>query len=422
MTSLFRSAAVERLGTPDRLDEPIRVTVPSAWLALVALLVLVVVGGVAGVLVVVPVKVRGEGIIISAAGVLDVPFAATGRVAGIAVQSGAYVERGTVVARLDQPELRRELEQARADERDLQDQRQRVRNFLIRSRHAHAEVAVQQRRDIEQSLGLVRQRLRFLQERAAIEAQLYEKQATTRQKLVDAQIDIGRTEEEIAAQQQRLKQLDLDDAITSIEGERELLDLDLKVAAAERRVAALTDRLKQAEEVVTPYAGTVVEFKRNAGELVRQGEALLSLLPDQGSGSGGALGVTLFVSGADGKKIAPGMVVEVSPSTVRREEYGFMLGRVRAVAALPATEEGMMRTLKNRQLVAALSVGGAPFQVDVEFETDSATRTGYRWSSSAGPDAAITPGTLAAGQIWVQRLPLVEIAFPAMRRLSRSGA
>lgn len=421
MNSLFRSAAVERLGTPDRLDEPIRVTAPSAWLALAALLALVLAGGIVGVAVVVPVKVHGQGIIISAAGILDVPFAATGRVASVGVPSGARVERNTVVARLDQPELRRDLEQARADERDLRDRRQRVHDFLTRSRRANGDMAAQQRRDIEQSLVLVRQRLRFQQERADIEAQLYAKQATTRQKLVDAQIDIGRTEEEVAALQNRLKQLDFDDTMARIQGERELLDLDLGIAAAERRVAALAERLKQAEEVVTPYAGTVVEFKRNVGELVRQGEALLSLLPEEESGAG-ALGVTLFVSGTDGKKIAPGMVVEVSPSTVRREEYGFLLGRVRAVAALPATEEGMMHTLKNRQLVAALAAGGAPFQVDVEFETDPASRTGYRWSSSAGPDAAITPGTLAGGQIWVQRLPLVEIALPALRRLTRSGA
>ena len=428
--SIFRSAAVRRLSTPDQLDQPLKITTPLGWLALTALMLLIMIGCIASVTITVPVKVPGDGIIIAPAGILDVPIESSGRLAQINVSTGEHVVRGALVARLDQPELRAELEQARADYRDLISDRERVVLFQERSASAHAADDAQRRASLEQSTELVRQRLAFLRERAAILAQLFEKQNVTRQTVVDNAIEIGKAQEEIARDQHQINQLELAPATARIAAERELLDLDFKIATGGRRSEALSDRLTHAESVISPYAGTVVEFKRNPGEMVEKHSALLSLLPDEpdqpdqpdqitvGNPSHGLIAV-LFVPGSEGKKTAPGMIAEISPSTFRREEYGFIFGRVRSVAAIPSTEEGMMRILKNRQLVAVLSGGGAPFQLEIDLDRDPATPSGYRWSSSRGPSTTIGPGTLAKGQVWVRQVRLIEILIPALSRFFR---
>lgn len=126
----------------------------------------------------------------------------------------------------------------------------------------------------------------------------------------------------------------------------------------------------------------------------------------------------IYFPPAEGKKVQVGMNVEVAPSTVRKDEYGFLLGRVSHVAEVPSTTVGMMRTLKNDQLVETLSGDGAPFEVQVELLPDASTPTGYKWSSSTGPaDAAINSGTLADAEVTVRSMRLVSLIIPALERL-----
>ena len=125
----------------------------------------------------------------------------------------------------------------------------------------------------------------------------------------------------------------------------------------------------------------------------------------------------LYVRPEDGKKIRPGMVAQISPSTVRREEYGFIEGTVTSVATIPSTDEGMLRMLKNKQLVQQLSGGGAPFEIAVELTLDPRSNNGFRWSSSAGPETDINPGTLAEGTITVRQIHLIGLLIPLFERL-----
>ncbi len=94
----------------------------------------------------------------------------------------------------------------------------------------------------------------------------------------------------------------------------------------------------------------------------------------------------LFVPASAGKRVQPGMRVRISPSTVKREEYGSMLGKVAWAAEFPSTQRGMIRLLGNEALVQKLMEEGPPIQVNVALERDPRTPTGYRWSSSTGPN------------------------------------
>jgi HlyD family secretion protein len=417
--SIFRAAAVERLSTPDRLDQPLRITTPLGWLALTALMALVVAGCVASIVIQVPVKVAGQGIIIAPTGVRDVPFASAGRLAALLVRTGDHVARGQVVARLDQPELQWALDQARAQQRDVADERARVVAFQAEVGHAQAEADDKLRRDLVQAIALTQQRIGFLQERESIDAELFAKNLTTRGKVMDTKVAMGAAQEDLATEERQLDDIDHAATTRRIAGERELMELDLKSADAARQVELLAKRLGEGETVVSPYDGTVGEIKHNIGELARQGTALLALLPDDAPAAAPepALVGVLYVPAGDGKKIAVGMTAEIEPSTVRREEFGFIFGTVRAIATLPSTQEGMMRILANSELVTSLSASGAPFEVEVELTRDPATPSGFRWSSGRGPATTIGPGTLAKGQVWVHRQRLIEFAIPALNRL-----
>ncbi|CAK0758766.1 hypothetical protein CCP1ISM_860002 [Azospirillaceae bacterium] len=158
--------------------------------------------------------------------------------------------------------------------------------------------------------------------------------------------------------------------------------------------------------------------------MVDHGRVLFSMLPQNRHAVNGTIGrgtddlvLKVYVKPADGKKIAVGMMAQVSPSTVKREEYGFMEGIVTGVAPIPSTEEGIQRMLKNRQLVQELTGGGAPFEVTVHLNLDPASHNGYKWSSSAGPWIEINPGTLADATITIREIHIISLLIPALEHL-----
>jgi HlyD family secretion protein len=214
-----------------------------------------------------------------------------------------------------------------------------------------------------------------------------------------------------------LLELASDAAKEKVEDEHELVVLDNKVASAQRKVQTLMERLEREATVVSSYAGRVVELKVNVGELVDHGTALLTLVPEGvRPDAGDDLVSVIFVPAGEGKKIRPGMPVELSPSTAKRDEFGFLMGRVRSVAELPSTPEGMMRTLQNKQMVQTLSNNAAPIEVVVDLDRDPGTPSGYKWSSSRGPPIKINNGTLGEADVEVSSLPLLSLIIPPLRQ------
>jgi HlyD family secretion protein len=76
----------------------------------------------------------------------------------------------------------------------------------------------------------------------------------------------------------------------------------------------------------------------------------------------------------------------------------------------------MMRALKNEQLVTTLSGHDAPYEVHADLVPDRETPSGYRWSSSSGPPARVQSGTLATGDITVERRRPIEMILPLLRK------
>ena len=189
--------------------------------------------------------------------------------------------------------------------------------------------------------------------------------------------------------------------------------------AAERDVERLEAQYERAIEVTAPYTGRVLEVVVNAGDLVGPGASLARL--DREGRDVQSLEAVLYVPAQDGKRLRPGMPVQLAPTTFKREEFGTVRARVTSVSDFPATQEGMMRTLANANLVQALSGGAAPYEVYASLELDPDTPTGYAWSSSSGPDATLQSGTVAAATVAVEQQRPLALVIPALRRWTGVG-
>jgi HlyD family secretion protein len=115
------------------------------------------------------------------------------------------------------------------------------------------------------------------------------------------------------------------------------------------------------------------------------------------------------------------MEVRVEPTTVKREEYGAIVGRVVTVSDFPVTPQGMLADLHNDALVKRFSQDGTPYAAKVTLERDPSTASGYRWTSGKGPPILLSSGTLTRAEVTTREQPPIDLVIPLMKRLSGIG-
>jgi HlyD family secretion protein len=406
---IYRKVALERLSSPEQLDQLIQVTRPRGWLALAALGGLLAAGLVWGIWGSIPTEAMGEGILLRD-GVSELVSAGSGQVDEVLVAVGDVVEKDQVVAHIRQEGLQRQIADVRSRQNALlTDYREALAAAEDQRRLKMREIA-QQRANLDRSIATLEREMALLEERIEAEAGLLEDGLITKQQALVTQQSLNAKRDQLATQ--RLEQNGLE--LRQVTSDRQLDEqLEIRRSALhdlELELGELTARLRQDVDVVSSQAGRVLEVLVDRGDVVTPGATVLSLEVFSEE-----LIAVLFVPAATGKQVQKGMEVRLSPSTVKREEYGALLGRVEWVAEYPSTVRGMTRLLGNEALVTRLMQQGPPVQINVKLQRDPGTPTGYRWSSSLGPNLQISSGTLAAGSVVVRRERPIRLVIPLLR-------
>ncbi|MGH6740846.1 MAG: NHLP bacteriocin system secretion protein [Bradyrhizobium sp.] len=195
--------------------------------------------------------------------------------------------------------------------------------------------------------------------------------------------------------------------------DRELRQSEFSLNEARRQEKAAAELLTQNTEVISPIEGRVLEVKISAGSVLAVGTPVVGI-----ESEGDRLEAVIFVPAEQGKKIKPGMQVHVEPSTVKREEFGMMLGTVETVSDFPMTPQGISAVLHNETLVTRFTHDGAPYAAKVSLERDPSTATGYRWAVGDGPNVHLTSGTLARAEITTRRQRPLNLILPIIRHFT----
>lgn len=409
---IFRKVALERLSSPEQLDQLLAVTSPKSWLGLAgagAILAAALAWGIFGSI---PTEAYGDGILIRQGGVAEVVATGTGQVEELLVGAGDQVAKGQPVAVVRQEGLLRQIRDART----VRDTALRERDDLLRyagaQRGLRGRDLGQQRANLEQSLSTLGRDIEFLVKRESDEEGLLAQGLITRQTLLATQQSLNAKREELAQKRLELENLPL----KRLEGDQQIeQQIDVRQAELSRAGQALAEleaKLAESARVLSPHDGRVVEVLADRGAVVNPGTPILSIerLSEK-------LTAILFVPAGTGKKVRRGMAARIYPATVKREEYGGMVGEVTRVAEYPVTARGVTRLLGNEGLVQKLfEQDSALIQVDVTLTRDPQTPSGFRWTSSGGPDLQIGSGTPASGGIVVQEERPLRFLVPAVRR------
>ena len=107
--SLFRKVSLERLSSPEQIDQLMKIRSPSGWIVLSSAIVLLVVGCIWLFFGKIPVTVPCEGNIMPVEGLAEVQSAHTLAVEDVYVQTGAFVQSNDILVKGKLPETETEF-------------------------------------------------------------------------------------------------------------------------------------------------------------------------------------------------------------------------------------------------------------------------------------------------------------------------
>ncbi|MBD2168340.1 NHLP bacteriocin system secretion protein [Calothrix sp. FACHB-156] len=467
--NMFRKEALEKVASPEQLDQLIQVTNPKRWFSLVALGSLVAAGLAWSILGRIPIIVTGRGVLVYPSKVVTVQAANSGRIQSLNVQVGDKVKKGQVLATIDQTELRKQLQlsyeklaQLRSQDQTAnnaqqerfgleQNANQRQREALQQSlqtvqsltpvlREKGLEVIKRDRETLKQRLNTLRELQPTLKKRWEDRQALFREGAVpqdtvlqARQEFIGAQAQINEAEsqlnqlevKEASAQREYLTNLNQVNelqaqikALDSRQASQKEQDINTntsrrkEIQETQRLISQLELQLQHSTQIVSDFSGTVLEVTAKPGQLLEAGAGIGTVAAQE---SNAKLVNVAFLPVSEGKKIKPGMSLQITPSTVKREEVGGIQGKVTNVSAFPITQQGAASLIGNPDIVTSIISQGPQLAVFTEMEQDSSTSSGYRWSSSKGPDQKITPGTTSSVRITVENRAPITFVLPILK-------
>jgi len=445
----FRQKSLERLSSPERLDQLLSIVDRKSWLPLTALGLLV-----ASILAWswfgrIPVTVQGHGILVYPRNVVEVQARGEGRLTDIEFAVGDHVDAGEIVGRVEQPDLEKQFEllQAKLDQLTALAQATailelsagepvaaggepgvdgHIRTSLANAEHLYrkaiaaldaeseilarqidlAEAQVESRRlAFERHSELLESGL--LAEQDVVEAQnQYLDSMAQRSSLETRRVGLStralEIEDQFLTRLQRLADLRF-----------ELQGHEQQIADTRREISRIEQRLATEGEIVAERSRTVIEDNAIGGQHVKRGDRLAAINAD---GHDTDLVSVAYFTVRDGKRLEKGQPIQVTPDTVERERFGGIKGKVTRVSPLPVSLAEAQAVIGNREIAESLVTGGYRMQVYAELERSTDAPDRFNWSSSRGPDGEISVGTTTTVRVTVDDRPPISFVLPSLKK------
>jgi HlyD family secretion protein len=410
MSKVFRKTALDKLQSPDRLNEMVTIISSHSWLVLVGASIIIgffVTWSIVGKL---PTQITGNGILLMSGGVMDVSAISQGQISEVLVKPGDAVFEGDILVKVKQPDLELKYLNSKEHVRLLKERYESIKNFndkdLTQKRNLLKQDAENKKKRIEKNL----ERIEFVKNQIKSRTELLQQGLITNENLNQTKEMLFEIEQQNLLLSSELEQIELSIFEQEKQMEFELSKLNGQIIDEEAALTEIKSKLDINSDIRCPYTGRVVELKVNPGKIIGAGNVILSI---ERIFTNEELEAIIYVPSNQGKKIKPDMEVKISPSTIEVEKYGFIRGVVTQVSEYPASFEGMLNTLGNKELVATFFQGLPPLAVRVKLKKNLDTPSGFYWTSGNGPEAKVKSGTLCSAKIVVKNRRPISLIFPA---------
>ena len=185
---MFRQESLEKLSSPERLDQLMQVVNSKSWISLAALGLLGVTAMVWSIFVRIPVTVEGAGVMINPSKVLPIQTKSSGQLIDLKVKNGDLVEKGEVIATVDTSDIEKQLVRSEAKLAQLQSQNVKTSSIQTQRQEREFLAIEEQRQSLEQKLEIIEDLTPTLKEKGLSSIQSQRQNLQKRQQKLTDQV------------------------------------------------------------------------------------------------------------------------------------------------------------------------------------------------------------------------------------------
>jgi HlyD family secretion protein len=444
--SPYREKSLERLSSPERLDQLLRLVDRKSWLPLATLGVLVLALIVWAIFGEVPVRVHGKGILLRPRDVVEIQAPGSGYVVSLDVQVDQVVVAGQQIARIDRPDLEKQLELQRAKKEELtalsgaaeilahsgtsegqglESHIESTRALAREIRDKALQLLEEERQRLEKQKGVAQDLALKLEQRAEDVRGMQDDEIVSREDVIAAEREYMDSLNEVSRLDGDLRDLQsralayeeryVDRLQQLADLKLEMQDYEQQIAEVQREIERLETALEKEARIVAERAGRIMEVSTTVGDFLAPGDRIASMSL---SGDDSPFECLVYFTVRDGKRLDPGMPIQVTPDTVERERFGGIVGSVDWISSLPVSLAEAESMVGNRQVAEQLTAGGYLIQVRAGLERDPDAPSRFAWTSSRGPAFGFSPGTTTTARVTVRERRPITFVLPFLRAAS----
>ncbi|MDP6735264.1 MAG: NHLP bacteriocin system secretion protein, partial [Nitrospinaceae bacterium] len=397
----------------DELDHPLQIVRAKLWIPIFGICVVALVGLTWSIFGRMPVNVTGFGVLINPGNVKIVQSQAPGLVEKVSVKPGDEIKEGDIVALLQQPALEQSLQQTKEN----YDEINRINSDALKANQKQfvAQLASinRQKELLTEGKELSGNVNRSLEKRNEVLLQLAKDNLVNSEMLLQSESSLVESKTKMASYDAQIQELELSIEQAKQKNIQTEFTLKNQIDESRRAVEKLELQLENNRHIRSKSGGKVMQLMVSAGTAVGFGTPVLSVAADQSTQSMKNL---CYFSVKDGKKIKPNMTIQVTPSTVKRERYGSIVGKVVSVSSFPVSREAAMNIVGSKELAFALTGQGAMIEVKTELKPalSSESESGYEWTSK-NPPVAVSQGTTTVNRVRVDDRAPITYVLPLLR-------
>jgi HlyD family secretion protein len=428
MNSIFRKASLEKLSSPEQIDRLVPLTSSRSWMGIVFVSIILIALVVWGVLGNIPKKYQGQGVMMSSGGTVTIQSKMTGIISDIGVDKGDIIYKGQIIARIDQSDVVEEIEKLEKELKQLKNKNQLAYGSKITEQTL--EIAKQNEEIKKQNIEI----LEALEDKKVYESDLSKKEeAVVNNKiLLDAgAISIEVYDDSILERDQAKRSRD--GAIAVYEQairNKEYLDIELEQLiktkeALEKELldnpdeedlyAKIEDYKNQLSkgDIYSTVDGKVLKINTDKYNIVQPGSGIVTVL-EKGVDVN-ETSILFYLPIEQGKRILPGMSVNVYPSTINRQEYGHMKAIITKVSEYAITTDEIKETLGSDELANKFMQMGVLVEINANLLKDENTRSGFYWSGKKGRDVVVNEGTICDVSVTIEENRPISLVIPLLK-------
>lgn len=145
------------------------------------------------------------------------------------------------------------------------------------------------------------------------------------------------------------------------------------------------------------------------GELLEVGDPVANILVDSQYSNNRQ--IAAYVPLTVAKRLDTGMEVQICPSYISREEYGYMEGYISSIGEVPVTEDSLRKYYGSLEYVADILPSQSCIEVLIGIQMDEDSENHFLWSSEKGERVTVEAGTVCDIQAVVEKKKPYHLFF-----------